>query len=431
MKIFSIALIIIYNIVFFYGVIKKKNIFGLGTIINFSVNLNFILYLCKWSRFIETEPSISMYILIDSIVIIFIVIMLLSKSPVNKLLANTERIILKDINFFNGKVNLYILINIIYILLFLLENYIGSGNMFPYLFGIDIHTYSAPLISFVTRAVYVMIFLNYISYENYKQKRFLIFLVIDILLFPVLRGGRINIFMALMQFGLFYIMYNLKNILKNKRILVVIFSLGIMLIISGVYIGNKRVEKNLEGHELQQVITYKDHIKYSGPVDSMGILPWYYGYFPMSFANLDKTIQYIDDNQLRTYGLYTVRPILVGLLELDNIIPNYKDIEYASSLAQYYTTAATVRTGFMEFYLDFGKLAGIGIAIYALIGLFMYNVINKNIYIISAYAFFAGCWFFMSFQNMMIDVTTLYGLIYLFLIYKFCTVRLSNNGSTK
>lgn len=420
MKEITIALLIIYNIIFVYDIIKKKNIFGIGTIINIAINFNFILYLLRWSNFIESEPSINMYIIIDTILIIFIICMLFSKSPIDMLMRNENKIIFKDINLFNNKINLFILINIIYILLFLLENYIGSRNLAPYLFGIDIHTYSAPIISFITRALYVMLFLNYICYSSFKQKRYLIFFVIDILLFPVLRGGRINVFMAIIQFGLFFIMYNLPIILKRKKIFIAIISIGLSFVVVGVYMGNKRVENNMKGHELEGKVEYKDHIKYTGPEDPMGILPWYYGYFPMSFANLDKTIQYIDDNNLKTYGLYTARPILVGLMELDNIVPGYKDIEYASGLAQYYTTAATVRTGFMEFYLDFGRLAGISIAIYASIAVFLYNKIRKNIYAISAYAFFAGCWFFMSFQNMMIDVTTTYGLIYLYLIYRFC-----------
>lgn len=73
----------------------------------------------------------------------------------------------------------------------------------------------------------------------------------------------------------------------------------------------------------------------------------------------------------------------------------------------------------MEFYLDFGNFAFIGILIYALIGLYFYNKINKDSYYILYYSFYGICWFFMSFQNMMIDITTLYGLIYLYLIKRF------------
>ncbi|MDK0552944.1 O-antigen ligase [Clostridium perfringens] len=424
MKIFTIALILIYNIIFIYQVFKKKNIFGLGTIINFSINLNFILYLCKWSRYIESEPYIGTYILVDSIIIIFIIIMLLSKSPISNLLKNENRIQLKDIRFFKNKISLYVLINIVYILLFLIENFIGSGSFIPYLLGIDIHTYSAPLISFITRALYVIIFLNYIAFDTFKEKKYFIFFIIDILLFPVLRGGRVNLFMAFVQFSLFFVMYNLEGLLKNKKKLFVLLFVAVFLVISGVVIGNKRVDKNLEGSHMQGEVTYKDHIKYDGPIDKLGIMPWYYGYFPMSFANLNKTIEYIDANNIRTNGIYSVRPILVGMFQCDNLIPEYKDIEYASSLAQYYTTAATVRTGFMEFYLDFGYLAFIPICIFALIGLYLYNSIRSNIYFLSAYAFFAGCWFFMSFQNMMIDVTTLYGLVYLYLLYRFCVRKI-------
>lgn len=422
MKNLTIALLVIYNIIFIYDIIKKKNLFGLGTIINIGVNLNFILYLQGWSRYIDGEPSKGTYILINSVIIIFAIVMILSKTPIPTLLDN-KRITFKDIRVSSKKISLYVIINTTYILLFLIENIIGSGHVAPNLVGIDIHTYSAPLISFITRALFVMVFLNYICFQSFKEKKYIIFIIIDILLSPILRGARINLFMALVQFSLFYIMYNLTDVLKNKKKLIIIMLLGFVLVIGGVNIGNKRLEKNLEGHATQSELKYKDFIKYSGPEDSLGVLPWYYGYFPMSYANLDKTIRYIDENNLRTYGTYTLRPILVGLFQADNLIPGYKDIEYSGSLAQYYTTAATVRTGFMEFYLDFKNFAFIGISIYALIGLYLYNSIRKNIYYLPAYAFFAGCWFFMSFQNMMIDVTTLYGLMYIGLLYIFCVDR--------
>lgn len=158
-------------------------------------------------------------------------------------------------------------------------------------------------------------------------------------MFIVLRGARINVFMASLQLILFLFMYNYNYIIKNKfNILKIFVVLGIIIVL-GIGIGNKRLMNNYENHLLESKMTYADLIKYSGPKDKLGILPWYYGYFPMSFANLDLTIKNIDKNNIRTYGLYTLRPILVGIFELDNIVPNYKDIEYADSIACNYTTA--------------------------------------------------------------------------------------------
>lgn len=420
MKIFTIAMIIIYNIVFIHSIIKKKNIFGMGTIINIAVNLNFFLFLMNWSDFMTKEPQLGTYIIINSILIIFIIVMLLSKSPVEKLARSKEYIVLKDIRIFKNKINMYVFINITYIILFFLENYIGSENLLPNLFGIDIHTYSAPLISFVTRSVYVMLILNYICYENFKEKKYIVFFVIDLILFPVIRGARMNLFMSFFEFGIFFTMYNLSYLMKNKKLIISLVLSVIILVGVGITVGNKRIEKQLEGAGIEENLTYGDFIRYSGPEDPMGILPWYYGYFPMSYANLDKTIERIDNEGYRTYGIYTVRPILVGLLQFDNLIPNYPDLDLINEVSEYYTSSATVSTGFAEFYLDFGKLAFIGIAIYAFISLAIYNGIKKNINYLALYGLIAGAWFFMAFQNTMIEVITLYSSIYLLLLFRFC-----------
>lgn len=425
MKIITGILILIYNVIFINGVLKHKNIFGLGTIINFSVNFNFFMYLLGWSHYIDQDPHINTYILINSIIIIFIIIMIFSKTPMSKIHNRQEYISIKKVVYGDKNFDIYTLINIIYIFLFLIENYMGSGCLIPNILGIDIHTYSAPLISFITRAIYVMLFLNYICYERFKKKRYLIFFFIDCILFPLIRGARLNIFISLVQFSIFYFMYNLDNILKYKRKLIGAIIIAVVIGISAVYIGNSRIDEQLEGNDLQGNIEYSDYIRYSGPEDPIGILPWYYGYFPMSYANLNLTIQSIENRNIRTKGIFSLRPILVGMLQFDNLIPEYPDINYFNSIRKYYTTAATVGTGFGEFYMDFGIFAFIPILIYASISLYFYNTIRRNIYYIAIYSCIAGAWFFMAFQNTMIDVVTLYSILYLYII-KRCFISIKN-----
>lgn len=416
MKIITLILILIYNVIFINGVIKHKNIFGLGTIINFSVNFNFFMYLLGWSDYINQPPNTNTYILINSIIVIFIVIMIFSKSPINKIYNRKEYINIKSFVYGNKNADIYTFINIIYITLFFIENYMGSGSFIPNIVGIDIHTYSAPLVSFITRAIYVMLFLNYICYEKFKKKRYLIFFFIDCILFPVIRGARLNIIIAFIQFFIFYFIYNLDNLLKYKRKLIGIIAIVIVIATSAVYIGNVRIDNQLKRSDLQGSISYSDYIRYSGPEDAIGILPWYYGYFPMSYANLNLTIESIDNQNVRTAGIFSLRPILVGMIQFDNLIPEYPDIDFFNSTRQYYTKAATVGTGFGEFYMDFGIFAFIPILIYASISLYFYNSIRKDIYYISIYSCIAGAWFFMAFQNTMIDVVTLYSILYLYII---------------
>ena len=415
MKIITLIIIAIYNLVLFLQINKKRNVFGLGNIINFAVNINFIMYLLGWSDYIQKDPKTGTYIIIISINLVFIWVMIKSNCPIECILSNNDmKINLKQFVYGHREINIYLLINIVYILLFFIENYMGSRSFIPNLVGIDIHTYSGPLISYFTRSIYVMLILNYIAYITFNKKIYLVFFVLDVLLFPIFRGARLNMFMSILEFGLFFVIYNIKFITKNKEKFLKIISIVLIIVCIGIYVGNKRIEKQYEKSETKQ-ITYSDLIAYNGPKDKLGILSWYYGYFPMSFANLDKTVRYIDYNNIKTNGLYTARPLFVGILKLNKLIPNYPDTEYVDSISQYYTTSATVGTGYKEFYLDFRYFVFIPIAIYALISLCIYNKIAKDIYYLSIYAYIAGSWFFMSFQNIFIDIA-IYNIIFLYLI---------------
>ena len=56
----------------------------------------------------------------------------------------------------------------------------------------------------------------------------------------------------------------------------------------------------------------------------------------------------------------------------------------------------------------------------AFISLAIYNGIKDNLINVVLYGLIAGAWFFMSFQNTMIEVITLYSSIYIYLLYRFC-----------
>ncbi|WP_143160461.1 oligosaccharide repeat unit polymerase [Clostridium grantii] len=346
------------------------------------------------------------------------------------------------LKIFKKKINICHIINGVYILLLLVENYIGSKNIFPYIFGIDIHAYSAPIISFFTRSLFVIFVYNYLGYDNFKKKIFIIYPLIDVMILMVGRGARMEVFIAYFEILIFFFMYNANKIKEDYFIIAKAISISLVILFIGVSMGNFRVHNQTKGmvlieetsseddEEVEQdySVGYKDMIQYSGPLKESSILPWYYGYFPMSFANLNLSIKDIKENNVQTYGIYTARPILVGLFELDNLVHNYKDMEYAQQFKKYYTPAATVTTGFTEFYLDFGNFAFISIMVYAFVLLYFYNGLRKNPYFLVFYSFFVGQWFFMSFQNTMIKVITIYGLIFLFIIYKFLTVHENYNN---
>lgn len=391
----------------------KKIYFDLSSIVYFSIILNIILYFLKWSSYIEGNTlDFSTILIIDYILLACILGSCISKSPFTTKI-NGKRIILKKaiLNLGNIKLDIYSLINIAYICLILLENYLGSGTIIPALEKIDIHTYSAPIISFFTRNLFVILFLNYLCYENFRKRKYVIYCIIHILLFIVLRNARMVIFVSIIQVIIFYFIYNFKFIRENKIKVIKIIILFFMICSIGVGMGKIRMN-----HYGKYDLKYGDAVLYTGPTDKLEILPWYYGYFPMSVLNLDLTVKNIKNYNDRTYGIYSLRPILVGIFELDNIISGYPDIDYSNKYRKYLSTSATVPTGFIEFFLDFGDMCILSILFYFLIGVYFYNSIRKNIYYLSYYAIYSGSWAFMSFQNTLIEPVLFYGILFLYLI---------------
>lgn len=423
----TISTMILYNIVWLYDVLVKKNFWALGTVINFTVVFNFALYLCKWSLFVNSEPSLNTYIFINLILVSFIIIMLMSKSPIEYIKNEEFEIKLKNIKFAIGriKISIYMLINVIFILLFFIENYLGSKSFIPNLVGKDIHGYSAPLISFITRALFVIIFINYLYYETYKQKKYIYLTIFEILMFIITRGARMTVFVACFQFLVFFWLYKYKKIYNNNKIKSKIIILITIMILIGLSVGINRVNKQWANAE--RVVTYEEQLLYTGPEDPMALIPWYYGYFPMSYENLDASIRHIDNSGIRTYGTYSLRPLLVGVFQLDNVLDYYKDIEFLYENTKFHTPVATVPTGFLEFYIDFGIYGFIPVFIYAFIAVLIYNNIENNRYNIVYYSLYFGMWLFMCFQNYVIEVVMWYSLFYLLLVNRYLIVKERNN----
>ena len=134
----TIIIFLIYGILTIYHVIYKKNIFSIGIAIFWAIIINFSLYMLKWSEYIKYETYTNTYLYICLISLSFMILMCISKSPINEIENSDERIKFKIINLKLGniKVNICLIINIVYISLFFIENYMGSGSLYPNIIGI-------------------------------------------------------------------------------------------------------------------------------------------------------------------------------------------------------------------------------------------------------------------------------------------------------
>ena len=396
-----ISFVILFNFIILLMYYKRtKNICNIAFILQIFIFIHLFFFYRHWSEFIDNQQDISFNIVVISLLIIFYLGLIFSKK------INYKRV--NSINKFST-IALY-LYNIIFIVLTLLESYIITGTIAPSLQGIDAHQLSLPIINIITRNLGLVLILNFLYY-TYKKNFYLLSLnLVYIIYFFIFRSARMVVFCAFIQLLIFMIIYYNKKLNFKKIILGIVIS--IILIISGVIIGNYRMSDYGKYD-----VSYGGAIKYTGPNDKFGIMSSYYGYFPMSFENLDLSIKKAKFNNATTYGLNTLAPFLVGILKLNNIIDDYPYIEYINENITYNVGEAIVPTGFFEFYLDFKNFMIIGLLFYLIITIYFYNRIEKNIFYIFAYSVMGSAWAMMSFQNMLIVPNTLYQII-IFAIFK-------------
>ncbi|MEL7597562.1 MAG: hypothetical protein AAGU01_05095 [Clostridiaceae bacterium] len=304
-------------------------------------------------------------------------------------------------------------------MLYFVENYLGSGTFIPALRKIDIHTYSAPVISFITRSPFIFVSGNLLFYLKYKTKVNLWTLIIILIQPMITRGARMNSLITAFQIVSFLIFYiinnkstNLTNSKKNrvtrintqKVILVSLVSFGILVWGMGIYT-NYRMN-----HFGKYDLTYSNSIQYTGPKLFSNIFSTYYGYFPLSFNNLNLNIQF-HQQKYNYIGLYTFKFFYFGLLQLDNIFGLDPYTPYINKLVT--TGAATVPTGFYDFYYDFGYFSFVPIVVGLIICGFLFNKMQKENTMLwkMNYFFYAPLWFFMSFQNSIFGSTVFVSII--------------------
>lgn len=299
---------------------------------------------------------------------------------------------------------LVVFLNCGFLILFLIESYMGSGNIFPALAGIDIHTFSAPVIAFITRNVYVFVLMNLVAWIITKKKSFLVWAVV-LIVFPIVtRSMRITAIIALVQVGSFLAAYfackkrSTKKQVSidkkpNKLAVAAIVCFAAVLIVQSAAMTDDRM-----GYYGKYDLSYAEEIAYTGPSFLEDVIAVYYGYFPMSFNNLNLSLKYGDTDQ-NYFGFYSFRSVYFGLLQFDNIFGlNLAQPDTASVKS---SASATVATAFWDFYYDFGYFCFIPIGAMVLIcGLVTSRLNRKPSFCMAIqYYYFIPLFFFQSFQN--------------------------------
>ena len=145
------------------------------TYVFWGVYVPLFLYQLNWSKLIDANECFSF----DYIFVVFAIVLIIYSFFTFKG---------KKITPISGKIcatsfgrKWALPINVIYLCLYLTENYLGSGLFFPGLVGVDIHTYSAPIISYFTTAQFLVLAYDYYYFKSTQKKTYLLFMLMIII----------------------------------------------------------------------------------------------------------------------------------------------------------------------------------------------------------------------------------------------------------
>lgn len=406
----------IYIAISLYVLFHKKNIFNFNIYILIGVYFPLVMYLLGWSELIDMSQSFKFDYVYICFTLLSITFLLFSKRYKPQMICSVNSIAFTRIGKRIGKI-----INIGFIACYLTENYIFSGYFLPALHHYDDHTGSVPILSYLTNAIICPLVFDYYTYKSTKKVKYILYLCIIFCLPLVTRSSRLMMVISLVQMAsiiFFFENYRFRKINTKmiKKIIIVVIP---VLVILSLYT-NYRMS-----HYGKYDITYSDSIFFTGPEWAKIIAP-FYGYFPLSINNLKLNLMYrqVKHNYI---GIYSFAGLFFGVLQVDNVfgIPNNGSIDGRLIT----NTAATVPTGFWDFYYDYGWLCWIPMFIGFHISLFFLLKAKKEnckLTYRTLYFYFCPLWTFMSFQNIIFSATSITTMILLYLTIRYSFVISTN-----
>lgn len=412
MKLFWIIATIFFTGSIIFSYFKNRKIVTVPNIVFVSTTINFILYLLGWSNDFTVECQDITYWLVGIVEVIFGVYAIFNNKI--RLKKRSRHYSLKRIRVGRFKICLSSIMALMCIMLTIIEALYLTGSLFT-LESKQYHTLSMPIIGTVARGLYPVTYIAaYLDWKGYKQKGTIILSILCALYAVFAMGSRFWTVISILTVSFFIVEYekDIINELSNKT-KVCICILAYIMFSLFIQLGIDRVGSN---H------IYMDLISYSGPLKDtwMGtVISWFYGYFPYSFYNLNTTLKHIIDADICTLGKFFVYPY-ASFLHLDGLF----GIDYTNmtkSVRIISNTAATVATGYFEFYSDFRNFFPVGILVFVAITLRHEKKRNLSGFI--GFAAMETVWFLMSFNNTYTVGITLYVFFFAWIINRFFAIE--------
>lgn len=276
----------------------------------------------------------------------------------------------------------------------LLQNYLTAGLPVVLLdpeLAYEYHTSTVPVIQIMGRAGFAACALLHLAFYHRRKSIDLVLLVV-VLLSPLTRLGRIDLMLS----GLTLLLMNAYfPVVRLSRRTVTVAILGALAFIYGmVEVGNQRVSRFGRFS-----VSYADAIGfrgYAGPGETFAVA---YGYFALSFENLDRFVRV--SNGYRTHGLVSFSPVFNTLFFLNRLTAGkYPGPEIIVARRNPVGPMATVETCLASFYLDFGAgLAWVPMLIYMGVWIWLYLRRSRSLVFATVYCLYSAAMMLSAFQG--------------------------------
>lgn len=398
---------------------KKSHIYGINSLMLIGVVMPLLLYLADYSVLIDTDIDSNFYYIF---IAINLIMSLYSMFADETLPASVE------LNIANVSIEHAETISLVFLALYVVETYLLSGLLAPALHGKDIHTASFPIISFLTRNIMIPAMLDVICFYKTRKYRYLVYVAVIIFLPIVTRNARMVSFETIMAVLLLWVILHavkqkhIKAGFLNVKVKHLVAVACVCILAVGVLnytteLTNKRTINNGAVD-----FDYGESIGYTGPLGNIGAV--YYGYFPLSYNNLNLRLKY-DSPNYNPEGLYSFASLWFGVLELDNIFGISTTQDVANRIVT--TSSATVPTAFWTYWYDYGPLGFFPVVVMICTSYYALMRCRNNPTVLNLllYTYLAYKIFFESFQNIYFAAPALWGLIILAIIDRFCILPTS------
>lgn len=412
MKLFWIIATVFFTVTIVFSYYRNRKLVTIPNIIFLSTTVNFILYLQGWSNDFTIECQDITYCVIGVVQVIFGIYAIMNNKVA--LEGKNRQYYLKRFTIGSVKICMSTLMIWLCILLTAVEAVYLNGSLITFE-SKEFHTLSMPVIGTIVRGLYPVSYIAaYLDWKKFKKKSTPVLVVLCILYALFATGSRFWTIISILTVCFFILEYE-KDLIDKlpMKTKVIICILAYILFSTFIQLGIDRVGQN---H------IYMDLISYTGPFKgtwAATIFSWFYGYFPYSFYNLNVTLKHIVDANICTYGQFLVYPY-VSFLHLDGLLGiDYQAITSNTRIIS--NTAATVATGYFEFFADFRNFFAVGLLI--LVAITIRYERRRNLSGFIGFASMETVWFLMSFNNNYTVGITIYVFFFAWVLNRFFAVE--------